>query len=105
MGWNTLTLLEALTDSAKTHLNLGNIEDTKDQLNKLLKVLRNKISFAKRNFRPLVQRCEYRETNQTRCNRTPIAGVKNGLYLCKNHFNKTTDQINLKEFLEVKINE
>jgi hypothetical protein len=101
LGWNTLTLLEALTDSAKTSLAVGNQERAEKQLNKVLKVLRQKVKFAKKNHRPLIQRCEYRETKRTRCNKTPIEGIKNGKYLCKYHFNKIEDNT---EKLEAFIN-
>jgi hypothetical protein len=92
LGWNTLTLLEALTDSTKTLLSMKNLKKTQKQLNKILKILRNKIEFAKKNYRPLIQRCDFRETKRTRCNKTPVIGSKNGLNLCSYHYNKITEQ-------------
>jgi hypothetical protein len=101
LGWNTLTLLEALVDSANISLNIDNIFRCKTQLNKILKVLRNKITTAKRNYRPLLERCQFRETNRTRCNRTPIKGRKNGVLLCPYHYGKVVQQKTLIEFVEV----
>jgi len=88
LGWNTLTLLEALCDSAKTSLAIGNLDRTEKQLNKMLKILRKKISLEKkRNPQSLLQRCEYRETKRTRCNKTPVFEY-NGKYYCKYHLTK-----------------
>lgn len=58
-------------------------------------------SLSERLFRPLIQRCEFMETNRTRCNRTPIIGTKNGLSLCKNHYKKVKqdNQPNLEAFI------
>jgi len=88
LGWTDLTLLEALSDSAKTLLALGNIEDSKKQLNKILKILRNKIEKEKRRTpQTLLKTCEYRETNRTRCNRFPTKfNVQTGQYLCEKHY-------------------
>lgn len=97
LGWNTLTLLEALTDSAKTYLSLENYDKTASQLNNLLKILRNKIKVAKREFRPLINRCEYKETKRTRCNRTPVEKI-NGIYLCKYHSKNQIKQPQITEF-------
>ena len=96
LGWNTLTLLEALTDSAKTLLNLKNYNKTEEQINKILKILRNRIKTAKKEFRPLIQRCEYRETKRTRCNKTPIIGIKSGISLCSYHYKLTERSKNLE---------
>ena len=101
LGWNTLTLLEALADSANISLNIDNIFRCKTQLNKILKILRNKIAIAKRNYRPLLERCQFRETKRTRCNKTPIKGRKNGVLLCSYHYNKIEQQKTLIEFVEV----
>ena len=100
LGWNTLTLLEALSDSAKTFLNLKNYDDCEKQINKILKILRNKIKFAKKEFVPLIKRCEYRETKKTRCNKTPIEGIKEGMALCSYHFRLINEsKINLNNFI------
>ena len=84
LGWNLLTVLEALCDSAKTLLSFNNIEKSQFRLNKMLKILRNNIATAKRKNHSLVPRCDYRETNRTRCNKTPVELI-HGQYRCKNH--------------------
>jgi len=88
LGWSTLTILEALADSSRTCLSSGNLGRSKINLNKILKILRNKIERSKKDFRPLIQRCEFMENKRTRCNRTPVIGKKNGKNYCKIHFNK-----------------
>jgi len=88
LGWNTLTLLEALSDSAKTLLHLDNKEKALLRLNQILKILRREIETHKEKNRDnLLQRCEFRETKKTRCNRFPVVGRKNGLNLCEKHMN------------------
>ena len=102
LGWNNLTLLEALSDSAKTSLSIGNIERCQNQLNNILKILRNGIKHSKKLFKPLIQRCEFRETERTRCNKTPIKGILNGMNLCEYHFNlisKDNSQKSLEVYL------
>jgi len=89
LSWTTLTLLEALADSAKTSLAMSNIDRAQMQLNKILKILRNTINLEKkRTNQTLLKRCEYRETKRTRCNKTPVKIHPSGLYLCSYHFSK-----------------
>jgi len=91
IGWTTLTILEALCDSAKTSLHIQskrnnpNYETVFKSLNKALSILRKRIEKEKRDNHTL-HTCQYRETNRTRCNRYPTVYDKTtGLYLCKKH--------------------
>jgi len=88
LGWETLTVLEALADSAKVYLQFGNKEMCSKRLNEILKILRKKIEVEKkRSPQTLLKACEYRETKRTRCNKYPTTlNEKTGKYLCKNHF-------------------
>ena len=84
LGWTDLTILEALADSSKVLLGFGNYKRVADRLNKILKILRYKIERAKRDSHTLLNRCEFRETKRTRCNRTPVQ-LYGKEYLCKRH--------------------
>lgn len=100
LGWDTLTLLEALTDSAKTFLAFDNIEKCNFQLNNLLTILRAEIEEQKKlSGQNLILRCEYRETKRTRCNTFPIIGQKNGMNLCKKHFKKVKQIVTLESVI------
>jgi len=85
LGWTELTFLEALADSAKTCLSLGSVEKANDRLNKILTILRAIITKEKRKG-IIFERCQFRETNRTRCNRFPCVGVISGVPLCKSHY-------------------
>jgi hypothetical protein len=84
LGWDELTVLEALCDSAKTLIQFDNIPKAQSRLNKMLQVLRNRIAKTKQNTKTLIPRCEYRETTQTRCNKSPAKLTTKG-YRCSKH--------------------
>jgi hypothetical protein len=71
LGWNTITLLEALADSA-AHTVVTNPARATTKLNDILRILRKNIEIEKARARKLVSRCPYRETMRTRCNRHPV---------------------------------
>lgn len=86
LGWTTLTLLEAKADSASVHLEMGNEQDAAEQLNDVLQILRARIEEEKeRTDQSLLQTCEYRETQKTRCNRYPTELAPDGRHLCSRH--------------------
>jgi hypothetical protein len=82
LGWNQLTTLEALADSAKTTLGMNNKEGTMRTLHKILTILRNTITRSKSTN--LIPVCETRETPRTRCNQSPVFLV-NGHFTCEKH--------------------
>ena len=102
LGWNNLTLLEAKADSAKVHLGMGNINKAQENLNHILTILRSAIEREKEKH-DLLNRCEYRETKRTRCNKTPVIAYQ-GKYYCPYHLElvKEYGQSTLLEFMEVK---
>jgi len=73
LGWNALTLLEALADSA-AHTLASNPDAAKRRLNDILRILRLNVEKEKsRVGRGLLKRrCPFRETTRTRCNRYPV---------------------------------
>ena len=92
IGWSTLTMLEALCDSAKTALHIQAKREKPDyttvfrSLNKALAILRKRIAKEKRNNHTL-HTCEYRETKRTRCNRYPTRyNPQKQKYLCEKHY-------------------
>ena len=71
LGWNSLTLLEALADSA-AHTITTNPARATAKINDMLRILRKNISIEKARAKKLIKRCPYRETMRTRCNRYPV---------------------------------
>lgn len=97
LGWNELTLLEALTDSAKTLLAMDNINGTKQQLNNILTILRKKIEKEKPKHK-LLNTCQYRETKRTRCNKYPTTFNPHfNLYLCEKHYKEQEKSRNFNQ--------
>ena len=86
IGWHTLTILEALADSARTALDLNAPATARASLNKSLKIIRARLTEEMKNHKDLIQRCEFRETTKTRCNRFPTEwDSKLGMYVCEKH--------------------
>jgi hypothetical protein len=87
LGWTDLTMLEALADSAKVCLGKGNTAKATTQIHSILRILRNKIRRTKAQTptTELVERCTYRETARTRCNRTPVTHDEQGRPRCSRH--------------------
>ena len=102
LAWNELTLLEALTDSAKTFLAFENYQQTANQLNSILTILRKKIEKEKANHK-LLHTCQFRETKRTRCNCYPTKYNEHfNLFLCEKHFKALEEKRTFKqEKLEV----
>ena len=87
LGKNTLTVLEALADSARVLLQNKKYDLVENRINRMLKILRKEIELEKKRklSGELIKRCEYRENSRTRCNRAPAEYYAGVGYRCKLH--------------------